>query len=367
MLRYRLDGRQHELTLGRYPDLSLSDARRLAAEKRVQVQQGTHVAREKRLDRQASVATWTVRQLAADYTAKVLPTLAENSVTQRRRYLEKRIVPRLGALAVREVTGADLVDLLERCPSRPTADALLSTARALFAHACARKIVAANPAAGINAGAVLGGHAVRERLMLTDAELAVLLPALDSLDERYALAVRVLLVSAARVGELVRAQWTAIDLDAGLWTIPPEHSKTGSGFVVPLPGMAADAIRRLHVLAHGSEYVLPAMRRRKAGVGHIAQHALNAALHRLCDDLDGLVRRFTPHDLRSTARSHLAELGVSVVVAERCLNHRIGGLVQVYDRHDYIEERRQALNLWAAKLASLETAGTNKVVALRTR
>jgi hypothetical protein len=77
-------------------------------------------------------------------------------------------------------------------------------------------------------------------------------------------------------------------------------------------------------------------------------------LHKLCGKLEQAheedktatkVRRFTPHDLRSTARSHLAALGVHVIVAERCLNHTLGGLIAVYDQHDYMTERRAALEL----------------------
>ena len=77
-------------------------------------------------------------------------------------------------------------------------------------------------------------------------------------------------------------------------------------------------------------------------------------LNKLCDRLGDKVRRFTPHDLRSTARSHLAELGVSVLVAERCLNHTLGGLVAVYDQHDYLAERRAALETWAAFVLACE-------------
>lgn len=84
------------------------------------------------------------------------------------------------------------------------------------------------------------------------------------------------------------------------------------------------------------------------------QRAINAQLHKLCDRLGDTVRRFTPHDLRSTARSHLSALGVSVIVAERCLNHEIGGLVSVYDQHDYLTERRAALSVWDEFLAACE-------------
>jgi integrase len=70
----------------------------------------------------------------------------------------------------------------------------------------------------------------------------------------------------------------------------------------------------------------------------------NAALARL----DCKARAFSPHDLRSATRSHLAGLGVDITVAERCLNHSLGGLVAVYDQNDYLTERRKALELWAA-------------------
>ena len=73
-------------------------------------------------------------------------------------------------------------------------------------------------------------------------------------------------------------------------------------------------------------------------------------------------RRVTPHDLRSTARSHLGVLGVDVLIAERCLNHSLGGLVAVYDKHDYLTERRKALEQWSAKIAALEKGEVFNVV-----
>ena len=94
------------------------------------------------------------------------------------------------------------------------------------------------------------------------------------------------------------------------------------------------------------------------------QLALNAMLHKLCLRLGDKVRRFTPHDLRSTARSHLAALGVSVIVAERCLNHSLGGLMSIYDQHDYFDERRAALERWTAFLVTCG-AGTSHLPSLR--
>jgi integrase len=87
---------------------------------------------------------------------------------------------------------------------------------------------------------------------------------------------------------------------------------------------------------------------------HFEQRAMNSMLHKLCDKLGDKVRRFTPHDLRSTARSHLAALGVNILVAERCLNHSLGGLIAIYDQHDYMTERRAALELWTDFILACE-------------
>lgn len=82
--------------------------------------------------------------------------------------------------------------------------------------------------------------------------------------------------------------------------------------------------------------------------------SLNAAIDRMCETLGDNCRRFTPHDLRSTARSHLAVLGVDVLIAERCLNHSLAGLVAIYDKHDYMVERYKALTLWSNKIRAIE-------------
>ena len=111
VLRYRSEGRQVELTLGRYPDVTLAAARKLAAEKRVEVQQGRDPAAEKR--RAKSRRDWTVREVVADYREMVLPTLAKSTQVSYGRNL-KRIETGLGAAKVGEVEAADVVGLIER-------------------------------------------------------------------------------------------------------------------------------------------------------------------------------------------------------------------------------------------------------------
>jgi len=353
ILRYRFGSKPRELTIGRYPDITLAKARELATAARAKVQQGMDVAREKQKASIERAAAKSLRQLAADYMERAFPSMAANTIKQRRYHIETIIVPRLGGLAARDVTTADVVALIDAVGQRSqsVAKVVFTAISQIFKHGVARHAVTANPCAGISVSAICGkAEPKRQRLKLTGDELRAILPALPSIGQQNALAVKILLTTCTRIGELARAEWAHVDFDRAEWLIPDANSKTGKGFTVPLPPAVVGWFSELQTLSFGAPFVLPARQmqrqQRRGGETHFEQRALNSMLHKLCDKLDGKVRRFTPHDLRSTARSHLAALGVNVIVAERCLNHSLGGLIAVYDHHDYMSERRAALELW---------------------
>lgn len=356
-LRYRHSGRARELTLGRYPDISLVKARELATTRRAEVQQGVDVARAKQKAIMERSQAKTVRELASDYMDKAAPRLAVGTFAQRQHHIDHFINPKIGGLPAREVTTGDVVDLIEGVGkhSRSVAELVFTAISEMFKHGIARHAVSHNPCGGITVSAICGpAPPQRQRLMLTADELKVLLAHLGVLGAQNALAVKIMLATCVRIGELARAEWADIDFEKQEWRIPDANSKSGKGFIVPVVPVVAEWFKELRPLAMGSRYVLPARqaRRRTSAGGDIyyEKRALNAVVQRLCDKLESKVRRFTPHDLRSTARSHLAALGVNVIVAERCLNHTLGGLVAVYDQHDYLPERRAALLLWANQL-----------------
>jgi integrase len=366
VLRYRYAGRQRELTLGNYPRMSLKEARIRATEARAEIDTGKDVATERQRERHALIAAGTVRDLAADYLARVGPTLAETTRGETARCLDKDVLPRIGGMLAREVAGADIVRLVETVAARSQSMArrVFEMLSVLFAHGLAKHVVTANPCAGIKVSAVIGARQPkRARVKLTRDELAALLVRLPEIGRENALAVKIILATCVRKGELIRARWEHLDTDAWLWTVPAENSKSGKGFGIPLPPIVAGWFEELRALAGRSEFVLPARSRRTSSTDRpICENTLNAALGRL-----GFERHFSPHDLRSTARSYLAELGVPVVVAERCLNHSLGGLVEVYDQHDYIDERRAALESWAALLVACESGEAGKVVPIRSK
>lgn len=163
--------------------------------------------------------------------------------------------------------------------------------------------------------------------------------------------------------ELLSARWDAFDLDAGVWTLAKENTKTRASIRIPLAEPVLAWLKETRVFSFGDPHVFPPRRlvRSRLGVNcknrfdHVSPDTLNVALRRLSiPDIE----HFTVHDMRRTARTHLARLGVDRFVAERSLNHKLGNVEGIYDRHDYFAERAAALCAWAELLESIEHGRT---------
>ncbi len=361
--RYYLHGKRKEKTLGRYPDLTLSAARKLAAEDRVKVGQGVDVAREKQIVKRENFAAWTVRQLSEDYEAKGMDGLAAASIKSMKQRIRDYVLPALGHLPAREVTGADVVSMLDTTAdvSPKLVKPVLGVTRQIFAHGLAKRVIESNPSAGITTVAMVGRGATRpkrDRIMLSDAELRAVLPVLGQYGRINELIIRILLSTAVRCQALHLTEWEHVDFEKREWLIPAgDGRKSRRNFTVPLTEAVVGYFAELRALAGSSRYVLPVQKKTRGNESDTPKpsSAINPVIVQLCTDLVGQCRSFTPHDLRSTARSHFAMLGVSYEIAERCLNHTIGSQVAaIYDQHDYLTERRGALEKWSAKLQRLE-------------
>ncbi|MBE0547033.1 MAG: site-specific integrase [Rubrivivax sp.] len=200
----------------------------------------------------------------------------------------------------------------------------------------------------------------RQRLMLTREELQLLLLAAP-MRRRNALAIRILLATAVRSAELYQAKWADVDRDGAQWHIP--KNKTDAAMDIPLAPIVVDGFKELHTLAGTSAYVLSAHSRSRAsrhgGDTHLNKDTLREAIAHWLRNAKPAVRGFTPHDLRSTAKSHLRALGVPRDIPEMCLNRKLSGVEGIYDRHTYFEERREALERWAGVLGAVGTDGSN--------
>ncbi len=354
ILRYRFGGRRRELTLGRYPDISLQIARRRAAVERVRIADGIDVAADKRRNKATSVTACTVRQLVEDYKAKTLAQAAASTRKLYSGYANNWVMPHLGAMLVRDVAPADVVGMLRACSTRGSGAmrTLHAVTRNVFDHACGQAIRADNPAVPIKRSTILPMPARRKGHALGGAELAKFLQAIPN--DAKGRALRLHLLTGVRPAELCEARWSEFDLEAETWTIPEERSKTSSAYTITLPDQAMMLLRAIRADAGESTCLFPASRGRDRPIPY---QTYRAWLWRVLDEL-GVARKLVkPHDLRRTMRSGLTTLGVRYEVAERAINHKLPGLTELYDRNDYAQERAVALQQWADYLDTLEQGG----------
>jgi integrase len=287
------------------------------------------------------------------------------------RVLRKHIDPVIGQVAPPDVQPAHIDRVLTRivASGAPTVanDALRYMSR-MFRMAVRNHWIERNPAADFDLLDAGGDEVPRDRWLTMEElqQLAQAMRATPNFGRENELAVWLLLALCVRKMELLSARWEAFDLDAGVWTLARENTKTRSSIRIPLAKPVIAWLKEAKVFSFGKPYVFPARRlvRSRMGVArrnryeHVGPDTLNVALRRL-NLLD--IEHFTVHDMRRTARTHLAGLGVDRFVAERSLNHKLGNVEGIYDRHDYFAERAAALGTWASLLVKVER-GTASVV-----
>lgn len=368
VFRFSCGGKQRELTLGTYPTISIKRARELATEARAKVQQGIDVAKAKQDAITALTAAGTVKELCDEYYNRNVVGRVKRPDLIREK-MDRDIIRALGRMRIVDVKPMDIDRMIRGIVERGApimANRVLTITKAVFDFAVRRHWTDQNPAAAFKREDAGGRETGRQRV-LSDAELGSLFQALGAMAEKGRLCdliVRLLLVTAVRKSELIEAPWAEFDLDGGVWTVAAGRIKTEKAtrrdFQIPLPAVAVEWLREIRRMAPHSEYVFPAKRIGKNQT--MAPEPVNWAV--AAAGKTAGVDHFTLHDLRRTARTQLAALGVAPHVAERCLNHKLPGINDIYDQHDYLTERRAALDLWAAKLDKLIKGEPFNVVSL---
>ncbi len=370
-LRYRFAGREHWLTLGNYPDMSLAQARIEARQARVLLDRQQNPLNVRRAALAEERRKGSFKTLCEDWYHAEVQARGLKYPAVPRRHLDRYLLPKLGRLPASDITPADVARLLDELKGRaPTAaNDLLRFTRRIFAFGVRRRFVLSNPAADFSPCLDAGGiERPRSRALCFD-ELAQLFEKFretPNFGEDNLLAIKLLLALCVRKGELLGARWAEFDLDGethagAVWHLPASRTKTGESLDIPLAPAVVEWLNARRALTTGSDYIFPKRRRDpRERVPHVGIDTLNVALQRVKHGLE----HFTIHDLRRTARTQLAALGVRREVAERCLGHKLRGVEGTYDRHDYFKERRTALESWTTLLLAIER-GECKVAPLR--
>lgn len=353
MCRYTFAGKRRGMTLGKYPQLSLAEAREQVVETQKTIRNGTDPLAERKRDEQVTIST--VQDLFDDWYQDLEKRLKHPKIPKR--VVERDIAPSIGSLTLDSVTPMDVRAIVRKVTSsgRPTiANDALMYLKQLFNHGIKLGLLTYNPASAFNVNDAGGVEKSRDRALSTDElskAFAVFRENRTSFTRDNYLACALLVVLGVRKTELTEAKWSEFDLNNAKWSLPGERSKSGVGIAIPLPPQTMTWLEELQIRACGSPYVFPS--RRISKQPHMGKDTLNRAIAKLFgkepgkkeqpENKMGELTEFTVHDLRRTCRSLLAELGVPGHIAERCLNHKLKGVEGIYDRYDYFEERKQAL------------------------
>ncbi|MCP4286387.1 MAG: tyrosine-type recombinase/integrase [Gammaproteobacteria bacterium] len=363
---YREGGKIRRHTIGQFPTTSLAKARKEVITLREKHQGGGSIAPEEDAPR-------TVEDLAAlFYKRRIEPQRKRpDAVLQ---VLDYDILPKIGKKRLSAVTPAMVNNVIYAAVDRGAAThagRILAIMKQMFAYGVGIGHMSGSPAA-FQKKADLGViERVKSRALDTDTEGNVLpelretqalwaaLDAAPKLSPQIRHGLRVLLLTGVRSNELRLAMWKHIDLDKGEWVIPVENQKLtkkqaerAKPFKVSLSDLAIKQFECLRDFSdEDCEWVMPGPN----GVP-INSKAMGKATSRLFDlkDKDGTpllpIDKFSPHDLRRTLRTHLSGLKVPPHVAEKCLNHSLGRIIQTYDTSDYFDERKEALQRWADRV-----------------
>jgi integrase len=367
-LRYRSGGKPVKLTLGRFPGVGLKQARQAAEKARGEVAGGNDPAADKRAARKAARATEEAESdRVSTVAAEFVERYARRNVSAKwahetERMFDREILPRLGAKRLSEITRPDVHRMLDEISDRApiVANRTLSVCAKFGSWAVERGYIDRNPFQGIKAPSP---EVSRDRV-LSDDEIRLAWGAFERVGLFGTLA-KLLLLTGAREREIADGRWSEIDLEAKTWTIPASRSKNRVEHVIALSDAAIDILRGLPRVESREQWIFTV-------IGNAAMRGFDPPkkrVDRLMADAGWTGPHWVIHDLRRTVATNLQRLGVRLEVTEACLNHTSGsrrGIVGVYQRHNWADEKRQALDAWARRLATIVNGTTqSNVIELR--
>jgi len=356
-VRYSRDGRVKKVTLGPYPALSLVEARRRALGIAASVANGADPAEEKKAERKAAAgvpdAARTVKTIADEFLKRHSDEKnGPRWAAETKRILDRNVLPAIGDKPAASVGKAEIHDILDTIMDRGTpiaANRTLAVVKKLYRWALSRGYVDRDPCAGI---AKPGDETKRDRV-LSDDELACVWRAAEGMAYPFGHAVQLLILTGARRDEVGSMRWTEVDLATRVWTLPGARAKNNVEHVVPLSAAALSILERVPRIGKRDGFVFTT-------TGETAISGWSKAKATL--DTASSVAGWRLHDLRRTFATGLASIGIALPVVEKILNHTsgsFGGVAGVYQRHAFEDEKRDALDKWAARVAVIVGSNDN--------
>jgi integrase len=343
----RVGGRQVRHTIGTYPTVTLSEAREAARLILKDIQLGLYAPIKAAPEATPPTLGQMITLFIEIYAKPKNRGWKAVQATFRK-------FSSLNDRPIAEITRADVVKVLDGIAARGApiaANRAMSAIKKLFAWSLDRGVISVHPLVGLHKPGV---ERSRDRI-LTDEELKSFWHATEELGFPFGPAFQLMALTGQRRGEVSGMQWSQLDLNEAIWTIPANVAKNGHAHEVPLSTPALEIIQCLPRFA-GSDLVFTT-----TGINPIS------GFGRAKDRLDFMMQsnEWRLHDLRRTAASGMARIGIAPHIIEKVLNHvsgQISGVAAVYNRHGYNEEKRDALGKWAKHLLHLKPSRPSNYV-----
>ena len=343
-LRYFFADKEKLLALGVYPDVTLADARDRRSQAHKALAAGNDPGEVRREAKRAVIQKHenTFESVAREWHQNRLSKWTPEHAKKILKRLETHVFNRIGTHPIADITTADLLSVMRKIEEHGAeiAHRLLQICGQVFLYAVVTQRASINPAASLRGA--LKPAVKRNHAYIKPNELPEYLQKLHAYDGSFQtkLALRFLLLTFVRTGELRGAEWSEIDFDKAEWRIPAERMKMRDPHFVPLSRQAVAVLRELHLSTGQWRFVFPNQHKPS---GCMSENTMLYALYRM-----GYHSKATGHGFRSTASTVLNEHGFSTDVIERQLAHGERDKVRAaYNHAQYLPERRKMMQWWA--------------------
>lgn len=354
-LRYRYAGRMQRCSIGSYPLIGLKQARQECERYRSALAQGDDPRHIRMIEKHNKENADTIADLFAKWhTTEALKK--NKQAGNLYRSIENHLLPKLGKMPPDKVTLHLWLTVLEPVAAKYPAMAgrLLGQSKGMLSWAVRRRLIDSNPLVDIEAARDLHiDRKARDRI-LTDAEINLLFEYIEKselAEPKNLLFMKMCLFYGCRNGELRKAKKSDFDLQKQIWHVPPENRKRKDAqrpLLRPIPPEFIPDIEMLMALSSG-DYLVP-LRDKDVALTSSASISLpTKMMNWVKRHHDMHMEHWTLHDLRRTARTHFSSL-TEPHIAEIMLDHKLPGVWQVYDKHDYLSEQMRAYQAWHRKL-----------------
>jgi len=356
-LKYRFQGKEKLISLGHYPLVSLKEARERATAARKSLDNGTDPSAQRKQEKQKAQTTFELvaREWHEVQSAKWTANYAEATLNR----MQRNLFPSIGSRPVNEVTAPEILAILRKVEARGTvgtAHALKNICSGVMRYAIATGRAERDPAADLRGA--LAPHVKKHRPALTAPEtVGNLMHTIHNYQGSLVVrsALQLMALTFCRSKEIREAEWTEFDFGDKLWRIPAERMKMRRDHLVPLSKQALAVLEKLRAYSGKGQYVFPSYRSESVPFG---KTALQRAIRVMGFERDEMC----PHGFRSMASTLLNELGYNADWIERQLAHVPHGQVRgIYNRAEYLPERRRMLQEWANYLDDLRKKARKKI------